>query len=135
MNEFRAENRWVWIIPAPRVMVVNVANTTLMVTYELCINPGKTRRIISTRDVKRTGSSIVVGRPLMFSRAEDGNKSWGAVETDCRALFGWYIFGLNKTVYIAGELSSGIALYNFICDEVAAAYFGGLAARKRLVEV
>ena len=134
------KNRWVWIIPtAIAVMVGNVAIFILyMVAYSYVINPGQDEAHYQAHAVLSAPySSIVVGMPLMFFACRWIGKKFEARLSLTAALLVWLVYFLiDLTVVIfAGELS-GVALLFTIsfATKFVAAYFGGLAARKRLVE-
>ena len=135
------KNRWVWIIPtAIAVMVLNVAIHILyMVAYSYVINPGQDEAHYQAHaKLSAPYSSIVVGMPLMFFACRWIGKKFEARLSLTAALLVWLVYFLiDITVIIfAGELFRVALLFTIsFATKLAAAYLGGLAVRKRLVEV
>ena len=135
------KNRWVWIIPAAlAVMILNVAIHILyMVAYSYIINPGHDAAHYQAHArVSAPYSSIVVGMPLMFLACRWIGRKFAARFVITAALLVWLVYVLiDLTVLLlAGELSSRLALLFVISSatKLAAAYLGGLAARKQVAE-
>ena len=135
------KNRWVWIIPAAiAVMIVNVALHILyVVAYSYVINPGQDAAYYQAHArVSAPYSSIVVGMPLMFLACRWVGRKFAARFAVTAALLVWLVYFLiDLTVLLlAGELSSRLALLFIIsfATKSAAAYLGGLAARKQAAE-
>ena len=136
---FMKKNRWVLIIPAAlAVMIVNVAVHILyMVAYSYVINPGQDAAYYQAHArVSAPYSSIVVGMPLMFLVCRWMGKKFAARFSVTAALLVWLVyFLLDITVLaFAGEFSRLALLFviSFV-TKFAAAYLGGLAARKQVV--
>jgi hypothetical protein len=135
------KNRWIWIIPtALAVMVVNVAIHILyMVAYSYVIDPGQDEAHYQAHAMLSAPySSIVAGMPLMFFACRWIGKKFEARLNLTAAMLVWLVYFLiDITVIIfAGELFRMALLFTIsFATKFAAAYFGGLAARKRLVEV
>lgn len=134
------KNLWVWIIPtAVAVMIVNVVIFILyMVAYSYVINPGQNEAHYQTYAMLSAPySSIVVGMPLMFLACRWIGNKFEARHCLTAALLVWLVYFLiDITVIIfAGEFSRVALLFTIsFATKLAAAYFGGLAARKQLVE-
>lgn len=133
------KNRWVWIIPAAiAVLVINVAIHILyMVAYSYLINPGQAATHYQAHaQVSAPYSSIVIGMPLMFLVCRWIGGKFAARFSVVAALLVWLVYFLiDVTVLVfAGELSRLALLFviSFV-TKLAAAYLGGLAARKRVV--
>ncbi len=133
------KNRWVWIIPAAiAVLVINVAIHVLyMVAYYHLINPGQdTAHYQAHAELSAPYSSIFVGMPLMFFVCRWIGKKFAARFSVTAALLVWLVYFLiDITVLVfAGEFSRLALLFviSFI-TKFAAAYLGGLAARKQVV--
>ena len=134
------KNRWVWIIPAAiAVMIINVAIHILyMVAYSYVINPGHDAAYYQAHArVSAPYSSIVVGMPLMFLACRWIGRKFAARFVITAALLVWLVYFLiDITVLMfAGELFrlALVFIISFV-TKLAAAYFGGLAARKLVVE-
>lgn len=132
------ENRWVWIIPTTlAVMITNVAIHILyMVVYSYVINPGHDAAYYQAHaQVSAPFSSIVAGMPLMFLACRWIGRNVAARFVITAALLVWLVYFLiDMTVLLfAAELSSRLALLFVISfvTKFAAAYLGGLAARKQ----
>src|ERR687893_1598487 len=132
------KNRWVWIIPAAiAVLVINVAIHVLyMVAYYHLINPGQdTAHYHAHAKLSAPYSSIIVGMPLMFLACRWTGKKFAARYSVTAALLVWLVYFLIDitVVVFAGELSRLALLFviSFV-TKFAAAYLGGLAARKRV---
>jgi hypothetical protein len=135
------KNRWVLILPAAiAVMIANVALHILyMVAYSYVINPGQDAAYYQAHArVSAPYSSIVAGMPLMFLACRWVGRKFAARFAVIAALLVWLVYFLiDLTVLLlAGELSSGLALLFIIsfATKLAAAYLGGLAARKQAAE-
>src|SRR5215210_3508203 len=133
------KNRWVWIIPAAiAVMIANVAIHILyMVAYSYIINPGQdTAHYQAHAKLSAPYSSIVVGMPLMFLVCRWVGKKFAARFSVTAALLVWLVYFLiDITVLVfAGEIGKLALLFVIsFATKVAAAYLGGLAARKQVV--
>ena len=135
------KNRWVWIIPsAIAVMIINVAIHILyMVAYSYVIDPGQdTAHYQAHARVSAPYSSIVVGMPLMFLACRWIGRKFAARFVITAALLVWLVYFLiDITVLMfAGELSklALVLVILSIATKFAAAYLGGLAARKQVAE-
>ncbi len=135
------KNRWVWIIPAAiAVMIVNVAIHILyMVAYSYAINAGQdVAHYEAHARVSAPYSSIVVGMPLMFLACRWIGRKFAARYVITAALLVWLVYVLiDLTVLLfAGELFSRLGLFFIISfvTKFGAAYLGGLAARKQVLE-
>ena len=133
------KNRWVWIIAAAiAVLVINVAIHVLyMVAYYHLINPGQdTAHYHAHAELSAPYSSIFVGMPLMFLACRWVGKKFAARFSVTAALLVWLAYFLiDITVLVfAGELSRLALLFviSFV-TKFAAAYLGGLAARRQVV--
>lgn len=133
------KNGWVWIVPtAIAVMVINVAIHILyMVAYSYVINPGQAEAHYQAHAQSSAPySSIFVGVPLMYLACRWIGKKFVPRFSVTAALLVWLIYFLiDITVLVfAGELSRLAVLFaiSFI-TKFAAAYLGGLAARKHVV--
>jgi hypothetical protein len=133
------KNRWVWIIPAAiAVFVINLAIHILyMVAYYHLINPGQdTAHYHAHAELSSPYSSIFVGMPLMFLVCRWIGKKFAARFSVTAALLVWLVYFLiDITVLVfAGEFSRFALLFliSFV-TKFAAAYLGGLAARKQVV--
>lgn len=133
------KNRWVRIIPAAiAVMITNVAIHVLyMVAYSYVIYPGQDMAHYQAHaQLSAPYSSIFVGMPLMFIVCRWIGKKFEARFSVSAALLVWLVYFLiDLTVLVfAGEFSRLASLFviSFI-TKFAAAYLGGLAARKRVV--
>src|SRR5918998_123220 len=133
------KNRWVWIIPAAvAVLVTNVVIHILyMVAYSYLINPGQDAAHYQAHaQLSAPYSSIVIGMPLMFLVCRWIGRRFEARLSVTAALLVWLLYFLiDITVLVfAGELSRLALLFviSFV-TKLAAAYLGGLAARKRVV--
>lgn len=138
---FMKKNRWVLIIPAAiAVMIVNVAMHILyMVGYSHVINPGQDAAYYQAHArVSAPYSSIGVGMPLMFLACRWIGRKFAARFAIIAALLVWLVYFLiDLTVLLfVGELSSRLILLFIIsfATKLAAAYLGGLAARKQATE-
>ena len=136
----KTKNRWVWIIPtAIAVMVANVAIHILyMVAYGYVINPGQDAAHYQAHaEFSAPYSSIIVGMPLMFFACRWIGRKFEARLSLTAALLVWLVYFLiDLTVIIfAGELFRMALIFTIsFATKLAAAYLGGLAARKRLVQ-
>ena len=135
------KNRWVWIIPAAiAVMIINVAIHVLyMVAYSYVINPGHEVAYYQAHaQVSAPYSSIVVGMPLMFLACRWIGRKFAARFVITAALLVWLVYFLVDltVVLFAAEPSSRLLLLFIISfvTKFAAAYLGGLAARKQVAE-
>lgn len=133
------KNRWVWIIPAAiAVFVINVAIRILyMVAYYHFINPGQdTAHYHAHAELSAPYLSIFVGMPLIFLVCRWIGKKFAARFSVTAALLVWLVYFLiDITVLVfAGEFSRLALLFviSFV-TKLAAAYLGGLAARKQVV--
>ncbi len=133
------KNRWLWIIPAAIiVLVLNVGIHILyMVAYSYVINPGQDAAHYQAHaQVSAPYSSIVVGMPLMFLVCRWVGRRFAARFSVPAALLVWLAYWLiDVTVLVfAGELHRLALLFviSFV-TKFAAAYLGGLGARKQVV--
>jgi hypothetical protein len=133
------KNRWVWIIPAAiAVLVTNVAIHVLyMVAYSYVINPGQDAAHYQAHaQLSAPYSSIFVGMPLMFLVCRWIGKKFAAQFSVTAALLVWLVYFLIDitVVVFAGELGRLALLFviSFV-TKLAAAYLGGLAARKQAI--
>lgn len=133
------KNRWLWIIPAAiAVLVINVAIHILyMAAYSYLINPGRDAGHYQAHAQSSTPySSIIVGMPLMFLVCRSIGRRFEARLSVVAALLVWLLYFLiDITVLVfAGELGRLALLFviSFV-TKLAAAYLGGLAARKHAI--
>ena len=133
-------NRWLWIVPtAIAVMIANVGIFILyMVAYSYLINPGQNEAHYQAHaQFSGPYSSIVVGIPLMFLGCRWIGKKFASESSVTAALLVWLVYFLvDLTVILfSGALGGRLALLVVIsfATKFAAAYFGGLAARKQIV--
>ena len=110
-----------------------------MVAYSYVINPGQDAAYYQAHArVSAPYSSIVVGMPLMFLACRWIGRKFAARFAIIAALLVWLVYFLiDLTVLLlAGELASRLALFFIIsvATKLAAAYLGGLAARKQAAE-
>ena len=133
------KNRWVWIVPAAlAVMVINVAIHILyVVAYSYLINPGQDAAHYQAHAQSSAPySSIFVGMPLMFLVCRWVGKKFAARFSVTAALLVWLVYFLidMTALVFAGELSRLALLFviSFV-TKLAAAYLGGLAARRQAV--
>lgn len=135
------KNRWIWITPtAIAVLVGNVALYILyMVAYSYVINPGQDEAHYQAHaQLSAPYWSIIFGMPLMFFACRWIGKKFEARYSLTAALLVWLVYFLiDVTVIIfARELFNLALLFTIsFATKFATAYFGGLAARKWLVEV
>jgi len=134
------KNRWFWIIPAAiAVLVINVGIHILyMVAYSYVINPGQdVPHYQAHARMSAPYSSIVVGMPLMFLVCRWVGGRFAARFRLTAALLIWLVYLLiDVTVLVfAGEIFRLALLFiiSFV-TKFAAAYLGGVAARKQVVE-
>lgn len=132
------KNRWVLIIPAAiAVLVANVAIHILyMVAYSYLINPGQDEAHYQAHaKLSAPYSSIVIGMPVMFLVCRWIGRRFASRFSVTAALLVWLLYFLiDITVLVlAGELGR-LALHFVISfvTKLAAAYLGGLAARKQV---
>ena len=134
------KNRWVLIIPAAiAVMIVNVAMHILyMVAYSYVINPGQDATYYQAHAlVSAPYSSIVFGMPLMFLACRWIGRKFAARFVITAALLVWLVYFLIDitVLLLTGELSRLALLFIIsFATKFAAAYLGGLAARKQVAE-
>ena len=133
------KSRWVWIIPAAiAVLVINAAIHILyMVAYYHLINPGQdTAHYHARAKLSAPYSSIFVGMPLMFLVCRWIGKKFAARFSVTAALLVWLVYFLIGITVLAfaGEFSRLALLFviSFV-TKFAAAYLGGLAARRQVV--
>jgi hypothetical protein len=133
------KNRWVWIVPAAiAVFVTNVAIHILyMVAYYHLINPGQdTAHYQAHSKLSAPYSSIVIGMPLMFLVCRWIGGRFEARLSVTAALCVWVVyFVIDITVLVfTGEFGRLALLFviSFV-TKLAAAYLGGLAARKQAI--
>jgi hypothetical protein len=133
------KNGWVWIIPAAiAVLGINAAIHILyMVAYYHLINPGQdTAHYHAHAELSRPYLSIFVGMPLMFLVCRWIGKKFPARFIVTAALLVWSVYFLiDITVLVFAAEFSRLALLFVISfvTKFAAAYIGGLAARKLVV--
>lgn len=132
-------NRWLLIVPAALIVLIgNVGIHVLyMVVYSYLINPGQEMAHYQAHaEFSGPYSSIVVGFPLMFLVCRWIGKKFAAGSSVTAALLICLVYFLidMAAVVFAGGLG-GMALFLVIshATKFAAAYFGGLAARKQIV--
>jgi len=132
------KNRWLWIIPAAlAVMVTNIAIHILyMVVYSYLINPGENAAYYKAHaELSAPYSSIVVGMPLMFIVSRWIGARFEARSCVTAALLVWLVYFLVdfSIVGFSGALGRVTILFaiSFV-TKLAAAYLGGLAARKQV---
>jgi len=132
-------NRWVWIIPAAiTVLVANVVIHILyMVAYSYLINPGQDAAHYQAHaNLSAPYSSILIGMPLMFLVCRWVGRRFAARLSVTAALLVWLVYFLIdiSVLVFAGELSRVAVLFviSFV-TKLAAAYLGGLAARKQAI--
>ena len=130
-------NRWVWIIPAAiTVLVANVVIHILyMVAYSYLINPGQDAAHYQAHaNLSAPYSSILIGMPLMFLVCRWVGRRFAARLSVTAALLVWLVYFLIdiSVLVFAGELSRVAVLFviSFV-TKLAAAFLGGLAARKQ----
>ncbi len=133
------KNRWLWIIPAAiLVMVLNVClHISYMVVYSYAINPEQDAAHYQAHArLSAPYSSIVVGMPLMFLVCRWVGRKFTAQSSVTAALLIWLVYFLIDITVLefAGELKRLALLFIVsFATKFAAAYLGGLAARKRVV--
>jgi hypothetical protein len=134
------KDRWLLIAPAAiAVLILNVGIHILyMVIYSYLINPGQDAAHYQAHaQLSAPYSSIVVGMPLMFLVCRWVSRKFAARFSLPAALLVWLVYFLiDITVLIfAGELFSLAWLFiiSFV-TKFAAAFAGGLAARKQVAE-
>ena len=133
------KNRWVLIVPAAIVvLILNVAVHVLyMVVYSYLINPGQDMaRYQAHAEFSAPYSSIIFGIPLMFLACRWIGKKFAARLSLTAALLVWLVYFLiDITVLVSAGGLGRMALLVAIsfATKFAAAYFGGLAARKQLL--
>jgi len=134
------KNRWLLIVPAAvAVLIVNVGIHILyMVIYSYLLNPGQDAAHYQAHaELSAPYSSIVVGMPLMFLVCRWVGGKFAAQLSITAALFVWLVYFLiDITVLVfAGEIFRLLLLFiiSFV-TKLAAAYLGGLAARKQVDE-
>jgi hypothetical protein len=132
-------SRWLLIVPAALiVMISNVGIHVLyMVAYSYLINPGQDMAHYHAHaQFSGPYSSIIAGIPLMFLVCRWIGKKFTAESSVTAALLIWLVYFLIDLAVIlfAGALGD-IALLFVIsfATKFAAAYFGGLAARKQII--
>lgn len=131
------KNGWVWIVPAAiAVMVTNVVIHVLyMVAYSYLFNPGQDAPHYQAHaKLSAPYSSIIVGMPLMFLVCRLVGRKFAPQSSVIAALLVWLVYFLiDITVLVfAGELRNMATLFAIsFATKLAAAYLGGLAARKQ----
>jgi hypothetical protein len=131
-------NRWLWIVPAAIiVMICNVAVSILyMVVYSYLINPGRDMAHYQAHaQFSAPYSSIIAGFPLMFLVCRWIAKKFVARSCITAALLIWLVYFLiDMTAVVFAGGVGGLALILVIshATKFAAAYLGGLAARKQV---
>lgn len=131
--------RWLLIVPAALIVLIgNVGIHILyMVVYSYLINPGQDMAHYQAHaQFSGPYSSIVVGIPLMFLVCRWIGKKFAAESSVTAALLIWLVYFLiDLTVILFAGPLGGLALLFVIsfATKFAAAYFGGLAARKQIV--
>ena len=132
------KNRWLLIVPAAiAVMIANVAIHILyMVAYSYLINPGQDAAHYQAHaQLSGPYSSIVAGIPLMLLVCRWLGKKFAAEFSVTAALLVWLVYFLiDLTVVLVAGALAGMALLFVIsfATKFAAAYFGGIAARKQI---
>ena len=133
------KNRWLLIVPtALGVMIANVGIHILyMVAYSYLINPGQNMAQYEAHaQFSAPYSSIIVGIPLMFLFCRWLGRKFAAEFSITAALLVWLVYFLiDLTVILFAGALGEMALIFVIsfATKFAAAYFGGLAARKQVV--
>jgi hypothetical protein len=133
----RRKLRWLLIVPvALGVMIANVAVHILyMVIYSYLINPGHDVAFYEAHaKVSAPYSSIVAGMPLVFLGCRWIAKKFAPESSITAALVVWLVyFVIDLAVIVSAGAFAGIAVLFAISmsTKFAAAYFGGLAARKQ----
>ena len=134
------KNRWLLIIPAAiAVLILNVGIHILyMVVYSYLINPGQDAAYYQAHaQASAPYSSVVVGMPLMFLVCRWIAKKFAARFSVTAALLVWLVYFLiDITVLVfAGEFRQLALLFviSFV-TKFAAAYLGGLSARKQVIK-
>jgi hypothetical protein len=130
-------NRWVWIVPAAiAVLVANVAIHILyMVAYSYLIDPGRDAAHYQAHaESSAPYSSIFIGMPVMFLACRWVGRRFEARLSVTAALLVWLVYFLIDitALVFAGELGRLALLFviSFV-TKLAAAYLGGLAARRQ----
>lgn len=132
-------SRWLLIVPAALIVLIgNVGIHVLyMVAYSYLINPGQDMANYQAHaQFSAPYSSIVVGIPLMFLVCRWIGKKFAAESSVTAALLVWLVYFLiDLTVILFAGALGGLAFFFVIsfATKFAAAYFGGLAARKQIV--
>lgn len=132
-------NRWLLIVPAAIIVLIgNVGIHILcMVVYSYLIDPGQDMAHYQAHaKLSAPYSSIVVGIPLMFLVCRWMGKKFTAGSSVTAALLIWLVYFLiDLTVVVFAGGLGGLASFFVIsyATKFAAAYFGGLAARKQIV--
>ena len=138
-QDLTKNSRWLLVLPAAiAVLILNVAIHILyMVAYSYLINPGHDAAYYGAHArVSAPYSSIVVGMPLMFLICRWIGKKFPAGLNVTAAILVWLLYFLIdiSVVVFAGELRRLTLLVTIsFATKFAAAYLGGLAARKQLV--
>jgi hypothetical protein len=133
------KNRWLWIVPAALIVLIgNVGIHVLyMVAYSYLINPGQDMAHYQAHaQFSGPYSSIVVGIPLMFLVCRWIGKKFAPESSVTATVLVWLVYFLiDLTVILFAGALGGLALLFVIsfATKFAAAYFGGLAARKQIV--
>lgn len=131
--------RWLWIVPAALIVLIsNVGIHVLyMVVYSYLINPGQDMAHYHAHaQFSAPYSSIVMGIPLMFLVCRWIGRKFAAESSVTAALLIWLVYFLIDitVVVFAGALGEMALLVSVsLATKFAAAYFGGLAARKQVV--
>ncbi|HVF72945.1 MAG TPA: hypothetical protein VM940_15185 [Chthoniobacterales bacterium] len=134
------KSRWLWILPAAlAVLILNVLIHILyMVVYSYLINPGHDMAYYEAHaKFSAPYSSIVFGMPLMFFVCRWVARKFAPESSMTAALLVWVVYFLIDITALlsAGELGKLALLFAIsFATKFAAAYFGGLAARKQLVK-
>ena len=131
-------NRWFLVVPAALiVMIGNVGIHVLyMVVYSYFINPRQEMAQYQAHaQFSGPYSSIIVGMPLMFLVCRWLGRKFAAESSITAALLVWLVYFLiDLTVVVSAGALREMALLFVIsfATKFAAAYFGGVAARKQI---
>jgi hypothetical protein len=140
MRTSTPKSRWLLIVPAALIVLIgNIGIHILyMVAYSYLINPGQDVAHYQAH-AQYTGpySSIIAGIPLMFLVCWWIGKKFAAESSVTAALQVWLVYFLiDLTVVVLAGGLGGMSLLLVIshATKFAAAYLGGIAARKQVLE-
>jgi len=132
-------SRWLLIVPAALIVLIgNVGIHVLyMVAYSYLINPGHDMAHYQAHaQFTAPYSSIVVGFPLMFLVCRWMGRKFAAGSSVTAALLiclVYFLIDLTAVAFAGGPGELAVILVISHASKFAAAYFGGLAARKQIV--